>query len=204
MSETKKPNPCDIITPPVRLSFPQLFVPKAMRNPDGTAGKPKFSASLLLPPDIDLKPFAAAYKAALLKKFNTIEVVVPAKNQPIKPADDKEAYATQFKGWRVINAGSNEQNRPVVVDQKLQPVTDASRIYAGMWVKVYLNAYAWHHPTGGKGVSFGLNAVQIVRDDERLDGRRVATDVFTPLEMPEGAAGEGGEAGGDSLASLFG
>lgn len=202
MTATKNPNPRDVITLPVRLSFPSLFVARTVKGADGSESAPKFQATLLLPPDTDLKPYAEAIKAAMLKKWSQ-PIVLPSKNNPLKLADEIEVYATQFKGWRVIRAHANENSKPQVIDQRMLPVTDPNRIYSGMWVRAYLNAYGWQHPMSGKGVSFGLNAIQVVRDDDRLDGRKAAQDVFTALEMPE-AGDAGTQAATDDFGGLFG
>lgn len=184
----------DVITPEVRLSFPALFKarPRSAPTPKNPTPKQTFQAAFLLPPSASLKPFEDAIAAAMLKKFGK-KIVLPARNNPIKNAAEKE-YAGYEDGWHYISCHSDRQ--PAVVDQRRVPLTEADdgvRIYPGVWVRAYLNAFAWDHKEGGKGVSFGLNAVQLVRDGERLDGRRSVEQVFEALEMPE----EGNELLGD-------
>ena len=51
----------DLVTPEVRLSFPQLFVAKAPPvTEENTNPKKKFSTILLMPPTVSLEPFVAA------------------------------------------------------------------------------------------------------------------------------------------------
>lgn len=184
----------EIVTPPVRLSFPALFEKKPVAK---GSDKEKYQASLLIPPDVDLAPFKRALVAALREKFGDKPPKIPAKNFPIKSCDDKE-LAGYEDDWHYINTSTNFQ--PTVVDQKKNEILDDSRIFAGCWCRFHLNAYAWDHPQGGKGVSFGLNAVQLVREDERLDGRVNADTVFEALEVDDiGVLDDADESGIDDL-----
>lgn len=194
MTDIKKLAATDIITPEVRLSFPNLFEARVV--PGSQNAKPKFSASLLLPPSFDLKLLQQSMAAAMTKKWGKV-ITLPAAKNPIKDAAEKEGLAGYETGWRFINVSANLESPPQVVDQRLLPVTDRTKVYAGMWVRAYLNAFAWEHAQGGKGVSFGLNAIQLMRDGERIDGRRATTDVFTPVDIAEG------DAKGGDLGSLF-
>lgn len=169
----------------VRLSFPALFKPRPKSRT--TPGVLTFQASFLLPPSFDLEPLKKAAMAAVQAKF-----AKPTKvKSPIRDAGEKD-FAGYEEGWHFIAAWSN--HRPVVVDRLAAPVTDESLIYPGMWVNAHVNAFAWDHPEGGKGVSWNLNAIQIVRDDERLDGRINAASAFEPLDaLPSGSMGSIGD-----------
>lgn len=168
----------DIITQPVRLSFPSLFEKKpTARGGDRLA----YQAAILLPPDTDLAPYHAAMKAAMLDKFGKV-LKLPAAKNPIKDCAEKDLDGYD-EGWHFINVKSGYQ--PSVVDQRRQEIIDPERIYAGCWVRMHINAWCWDHPVGGKGVSFSLNAVQLVRDGERLDGRRATTDMFDEIEVED-------------------
>jgi hypothetical protein len=168
----------EIVTEPCRISFPALFEPKpvAKNNPDL-----KYQAAVLIPPDVDLAPFYAVVKAAMIAKFGKV-IKLPAKSNPIHSCDDKDLDGYD-EGWHFVNVKSGYQ--PSVVDQKRQEVIDASRVYAGCWCRFHLSAYAWDHPQGGRGVSFSLNAVQLVREGERLDGRRAVKDVFDAVDVSD-------------------
>lgn len=184
----------EVITPPVRLSFPALFEPKPRAR---GAEKLTFQATILIPPTVKLQPFVDAAKAAMIAKFGKVIPMQPGKN-PIHKCEEKE-YAGYEPGWHYI--ALNSDRPPGVVDQRGVPITDPNKVYAGCWVNVYMNAYGWSHPTGGRGVSFGLNAVQFVKDDERLDGRKSAKDVFEALELEDGEVPAGSV---ENLDDLFG
>lgn len=163
----------------VRLSFPALFKPrpKSRKTPDQLT----FQATFLLPPSFDVKALERAAQAAVMAKFNKPVRV----KSPIRDAGEKD-FAGYEQGWKFISAWSN--NRPAVVDRRAAPVVDEGLIYPGLWVNAHVNAFAWDHPEGGKGVSWNLNAIQIVRDDERLDGRVATGSVFAPLDEVETAS----------------
>lgn len=194
MATEKKPLPENLlVTPECRLSFPSLFTPKPRAR---GSEKLTYQATLLLPPGFDKAPFAAAVKAAMMKKWNKIVALGVGKN-PLRDAAEKD-YAGYEPGWVYIS--TNSDRKPSVVDRSNQPVTDPERAYPGMWVRAYLDCFAWDHPTGGKGVSFGLLGIQLLRDGERLDGRRPAADVFEALEPLPMDPGE--STGGDDPLAL--
>ena len=189
----------EIVTPPMRLSFPALFEPKpTVRGGDVM----KYQASFLLPEDLDLKPFYDCVKAAMVERFGKV-IKMPARNNPIKPCSEKDIDG-YVDGWHYINAKSGYA--PGVVDQRRQEIIDPEMIYAGCWVRAHLTAYAWDHPTGGKGVSFSLNSVQLVKDGERLDGRRSAAEVFDAIEVDDDDVSFGNDEGGptEDAEELFG
>ena len=63
----------------------------------------------------------------------------------------------------------------------MQPILDSTQLYSGVWARVSINAFAFN-TQGNKGVSFGLNHVQKVRDGDYLGGRSKAEDDFEPLD----------------------
>lgn len=220
--------PTDIVTPPVRLAFPALFVPrpKHPRTPE----KITYQATLLLPPTLDLKPYVAAIQAAAVAKWGSVPPLA-GRCMPLKDAGTKK-YKGFVAGWRYFKAESKFE--PQVRDQAKQPVflvgptatpeererarlIAEQRVFAGCWVRAYVGAYAWQDGAD-RGVSFNLNAIQLVRADDRLDGRLDADQVFDEIDVsedaPPAAAGAPAQAGrsaqapaapaADPLAGMFG
>jgi hypothetical protein len=179
-------DPRQFVTPDVRLSFPSLFKKKeTFRN----SGRFVYSTTLLVPPTA-VKPFRDAMAAAVLAKFGPTRV--SGLKNPLRPCEEKE-FAGYEPGWFFCTAKSDGQ--PPIVNQARLPVTDESRVYAGLWVRCALSAWCYANESG-KGVSFDLRAVQIIKDDERLDGRSRPVnpdDVFEALELPP----EGGDVDAD-------
>jgi hypothetical protein len=167
----------EIVTEPCRLSFPALFEPKPVSKTK--PNELKYQAAILIPKSVSLKPFYDCVKAAMIEKFGKA-IKLPARANPIKACDEKE-LAGYEEGWHYINAKSGYQ--PGVVNQKLQDIIDPTAIYAGCWCRFHLLAFGWDHPEGGKGVSFSLQSVQFIRDDDRLDGRLAAKDAFDAVEV---------------------
>lgn len=182
---TQKPNPAAIITLPVRLAFPALDKPKARSADDANnPAKWTYQSVLLIPPTVPIKTFQQAVVAAMVAKWGKPIALKPGKS-PIHECAEKPDVAGYVEGWNYINA--HTKRKPGLVDQQAQPC-DHSLFYAGCWVRAFVNTYAWEHPVGGKGVSFGLNALQFVRDDERLDGFAGATEVFDAIETEDTVA----------------
>lgn len=177
-------------TPNCRVSFPSLFTPKPVaKGKDDVA----YQAVVLVPPDADMTPFRDAMITAMASKWGKSIKLTP-RNNPLKKGADVAWLGDEFDDWYVINV--KNQYKPGVVDQQLTPITEESRIYSGCWMRFFLRAYGWQHPQGGQGVSFSLQAAQFVKDDQRLDGRKSATEVFDRIEIEEPEFGASEEAGG--------
>lgn len=176
----------------VRISYPKLFQAEQING----QGDPKFSAAFLIP---ETHP-------KLHELFKIAEEVVNAeypdgkrphnfKPLPCYRATDNPKYAgkPEYNGIWVLNSSKNsKQGAPVVVDQQMNRVLDQSLIYPGLYVNVAVSIYSYSHPTS-KGVTTGLEAVQIVRDGDRLDNRPSVDELFQPIDVPEsGPAASGG------------
>ncbi len=162
----------------VRISYPHLFTARAIKG-----GEPKFGAAFLVPKDdpIWIRVNAAA-AAAIAEKFGPN----PPQNVKPLPMTDGDHPDTGHPGNWVIN--TNATMKPIVVDETVQPIIDQGKIYAGCQVNADITIYAYKGDLA-KGVTFGLNGVQFVRDDERLDGRPTAEQMFQPVQgAPAGAA----------------
>ena len=184
-----------VITAPVRVAFPNLFVARAAPG----ATRELFGLTMLFPPDYDLAPIKQAIKIAAIAKWGEVPKGLKI---PLRKAEEKSQYAGYEVGWSFANATS--QYQPGVVDEATTPVTNPDKVFPGCWVRCYVNVYAWQHPTGGRGVSFGLNAVQYVRADERLDGRVSAVDVFEPIDFDDASVSSASDNDDDDDDDIFG
>ncbi len=70
--------------------------------------------------------------------------------------------------------------KPGVVDENLQPIMDAGKIYSGCYCNVDVNPYPYDN-SGNKGVGWGLSNIMFVEDGDRLDGQQSAQDAFASL-----------------------
>ncbi len=165
----------------VRLSYPHLFTPaKALE-----AGKEeKYQATFILNRE-EHKALIAKIEALTerlaLDKFKR---KVPLKHKPLRDGNEveKEGY-----GDEVMFIRSSSDKRPVVVDRDLTPLTkDDPKPYGGCFVNASVRLFAYEHPTGGRGVSVGLLAVQFVKDGESFGAGPVkAEDEFDAIGEDE-------------------
>lgn len=166
-------------TPLATLSWPNLTKPKA-READG---KLMYSCALIFSPDAQKTPEFREMKQQLkdevIKKFGS-DVDFKKLKLPFKSAEDIEGFGAD---WVVVNCAS--EYLPSIVDVALRPVVESpaeigQKIWGGQVVRAYLNPYAWGPNKGGRGGSFGLNALQILEADpkKRLDNRANAAAIF--------------------------
>lgn len=189
-----------VITPEFRVSFPKVF--KAEFNK--MSKKEEFSVVALFKHGQDLSALKTAIKAVLTEEFGPDQTKWPKNiRSPLRDQGEK-IKVDEKTGKEVIPAGHEKgaiflnlksKTRPGVVDQSVQPIIDESEFYAGCWAIASVNAY-FYDQAGNKGVSFGLNNLQKVRDGDPLGGRSKPEADFAPI------AGAADTAKGDA-ASLF-
>jgi len=161
-----------------RASYAHVFEPA--KTPSGDM---KYSISLLLPKD-DKAGLAlvkklveeAVAKGLAINKFPAS--AVPRLKKP--PRDGDAEFETgqrdaSYKGFWFLNASN--KNQPGIVDENVQPIIDPMEFYSGCWCRADINFFPYN-TAGNMGVGVGLNNLQKVKDDERLDGRQKAEDAF--------------------------
>jgi hypothetical protein len=193
-----------VVTGKVRLSFPNLF--KARAAEEGQ--DPKFSVEILIP-KTDTKTVAkirAAQNAAAesekgrkalgdpspFSKFGGEKFNAKKFNDTLRDGDDpdeQDGREERAGNW-FMNVRSSEQYKPGVVDKDLQPIVDQSEVYGGVFARVSMSAYAYA-VQGNKGVSFGLNSVQVLGYGDPLgaareDAAEVFADDFEDADAPAG------------------
>ena len=160
-----------IITPEFRGSFVALSKPvniKGESDPD----KAKFQITVVLAKDDPFwKKIAKSIEDTAKAKFGKVP---PKLKKPVKDGDESDY--PEFADCYTLQAQT--QRRPDVCDKALQPIIDADELYSGAWYRVSIRPYAWDHPTGGKGVSFALDNVMKIRDDDPLSGAGTAASDF--------------------------
>lgn len=165
----------------VRLSYVNVFEPKVTPQ-----GDKKFSVTCLLP-----KSDTEGYK--LLRQAIAEEVDECADNilkgvvSPKVPIHDGDgvtptgqAYGPECQGCWVFTASAKEDYPPQILDRRVQPIIDRSQVYSGCWAHVAISIYAYNNQT--KGIGFGLNGVQKVKDDDALGYKFDANDAFSVVD----------------------
>ena len=168
-----------------RVSYANLTQPK-----DNLSGKPKYSCVILVPKtDTAMKAamdnaFEQAKREGIAKKWGG--KVPPGLMNPVRDGDGTKPrggeYGPECKGMWVLNAASNPDHKPRVVDAYLQDILDPTEIYSGMICNVAVDFYAFAAP-GNSGISVGLGNVQKIADAEPFSGgaRSIESD-FTAAD----------------------
>ncbi len=174
-------------TPEAIISYPKLFTPDAFGG-----GEPKYSAALIFPEGTDLSELEAAALEVAVAKWGDAATAALSSGKlrtPFRTDVEAKGYP---EGSTFLNVRSKQQ--PGVVSRIPDPenggkptvITDEGSIVAGARVFAAISPFAYDN-NGNKGVSFGLNHIQLIRpptQDERLDGRVAASDTF---DSDEGA-----------------
>ena len=176
MSAQTKPASTKVVTGQVRLSYCNLFEPRAQQE----GGDPKFSVTILIPKSdtATINKIKAAQETAINTKGPTKR---PAKiastlhdGDGVKEKTGEE-FGAECKGHWVMSVSSKQ--RPGVVDADLNEIMDKTAIVSGDYGRVSINAYGYD-VSGNRGVSFGLNNVMFKERGEPLGGRTRAADDF--------------------------
>jgi hypothetical protein len=154
-------------TPYATLSFPHVFQKKARAE----GGEPVYTAAFIFNQSAQQTPAYKAMQDAVIaaahEKFGA-SVKLNTLVLPFKNAGEKEHLQGYVDGDTYINAWSN--NKPGIVDTQRNEILLPEEVWAGQLVRANITPFAWAN-TGRKGVSFGLNHIQIIRTDgARLDG----------------------------------
>lgn len=155
----------NIRTGAVRLSFPHLFTAQKAMEP----GKPdKFTATCLFPAGADLSVLKAEASAVAKAKWPDAGAQGgPTLHSPFRNQGEKLKFSGYVDGSVFITASG--ERRPPVVDLNVAPITDESKVYPGVWAFVTLRCFDFDAKVK-KGVSFGLQSVMIIADDDNLGG----------------------------------
>ncbi len=180
MSNIKpKQNGTRVVTGMVRLSYANVFEPRAIEGQD-----PKYSVSLIIPKSdkATIKAIVNAIEAAKEQDKGKWQGKIPASLKiPLRDGDedrpDDEAYADSY----FVNA--NSIRKPEIVDRYGKPM-GPDDVYSGCYARVSLNFYGYN-ASGNRGVGCGLGNIQKLEDGERLGGGfTTAADDFEFDEDP--------------------
>lgn len=169
-----------ILTPKGRLSYAgeNLFV---AHNIEGETDpeKKRYSTSILLKGDVDLKLLVELVNETAKAKwgadcFDKFKIKKPF----LKVEDFPKMRDLHEQGFKTMLRLASK-TRPQVVMADGRTPANAEDAFSGRWAIISVNAFTYDHRTGGKGVSLGLQNVQLLELDERLGGNRAkAEDQF--------------------------
>ena len=177
------------ITPEFRAGYVGLF--RASAPKEDPNGKKKFSIRAIFMPGADLKQLKLDAEAAAIEKWGAN---VPKNlRSPFRRNDELDNPVAGIPDdWIIMTFSANEDRRPGVVDANLQDIIDESECYSGAWYRAQVRAFAYE-AKGNKGVSFGLQNVQKLRNDDPLgSGNIPASKAFDAVPTEGGSKTAGG------------
>lgn len=149
--------------PCARLSFPHLFTARAAQE----GQEPKFSANIIMDNDKHGALLDQIEKTIKRVSLDFFKKDVKLRHQCLHDGNEEQVADKDGYGDGTSYIVASRKTRPSVVDAQYNPITEADNIiYAGCYVNASVRLYAYEHPTGGKGVSADLRAIQFVKDGE--------------------------------------
>lgn len=186
------------VTPKFRMAFPNLITPGTNLN-----NEKEWSVTALFPVDADLTSLKKAEHAAKTAKWGKDErkwpnnIASPYTDGNTKGKIDSEGEFQVYEGYadtvvvnfkRKVITKRGENTPPAVVMANPNIEAKEEDVYGGRWAKAVVNAFAYEF-AGKKGVSFGLNHVQILDHDTQIGGApRHASAYFDNEETGENTA----------------
>jgi Enterobacter phage Enc34, ssDNA-binding protein len=175
-----------INTPYATLSFQSLFTPRP-RAPGANGGPAVYQCVLIFDEKAQKSPKFKALKEACAeaaRKEWGDNVNLKQVEMPFKDAGEK-SYEGYHPGDVFIRPWS--KNKPGIVDADREDIRLPEEVWSGQLVRANVVPFAWTH-TNKRGVSFGLNHVQIIESEgrQRLDGRPSAGSAFDDGEVEGG------------------
>ncbi len=179
-----------ILLKDARLAFPNLFEPTTVAG----EGKPRYSATLLVPadhPQLDemRKKIEAIAKDKWKDKAGALLSGLYKTGKVALHDGGEKAQYDGFPGNMFIAAASQESAPPTVVDRDRAPLSPKSgKPYAGCYVNASLEFWVQDNQWG-KRVNCTLRGVQFLRDGDSFSaGRPADADEFE--EVTEGAGAD--------------
>lgn len=187
-----------MITPEFRVSYAHVFSPQK----NDLNGEMEYSIVAIFPKGTDLAPMKAAAQAVLTEKFGADQAKWPTNlRNPFRKCSERWKNEN---GKQIVPAGYEDgeaifvsmkskakNGKPAVVDASVEPIIEPSAFYSGCFALASANPY-YYDQKGNRGISFGLNNVQKVRDGEPLGGRASAQADFKPIAGAEKASSGAG------------
>jgi hypothetical protein len=151
-----------IITPTFRIAFHSLLRPHKFDNEKDE----KYKIGMLFPKGTDLSDL----KKKTLKYAKAAFGTKPTKEQlkyTWTKIDEDNKYGEEFTGCIFIKAKSF--TKLALLDEDREEVIDPGEIYKGRQARAVMHPFYYEDPSPG-GISFDLDAVQLLDHDERIGG----------------------------------
>lgn len=175
----------NFFTPAVRIKWANFF--KLVPPSDEEKDEAKFiwNVTALVPAGFDLSALEAEVERLIAEKIKPandtlrkklkLPIIETAGINSLASLADEYPYTLRLSAKGFDKNGKRRQ-APGVVDsagKEIPEADDAEQCYDGRWARISVNPFDWSHPTGGKGVSFGLVNAQLLWHDDPLAGGKV-------------------------------
>lgn len=104
-----------------------------------------------------------------VERFKKGLIKSPILDGASKSALDKDGEHKPGMSDDVIFIRPITYRKPKVFNAQVMPASE-DEVKSGYWGYAALNALAWHNPSNGDGISFGIDMFQVVKADEVLGG----------------------------------
>lgn len=157
--------------PKGRLSYASLFK-KTLPKGETDQEKARFQTAIVFTEKADLKILEDAVIRAAEDKWGVGAFKKHKIKKPVMKTEDQPKMADLFEGGFTRMIRTATQTKPDVVRPDGRTPAEEDEAYSGRWAIITVNCWCYDHPTGGKGVSVGLQNVQLLDHDDRLGGSR--------------------------------
>jgi hypothetical protein len=180
----------NVLSGPVRLNYPCVLNKRKeeAKQADGSMAlvETRFDTQILFTPYADFSassPIMELYNAQLAMDCQDFRDPTTGQyfglHSPFRAQADKSVGKNSngyTPGAQFITLSTHF--KPLVVDTRMNPIVDESKVYAGVWAICSMNAYSYGIKTNQKtkGIGFGLITAMILADDDNLAGGPVAVD----------------------------
>jgi hypothetical protein len=179
-TKTKSGN---IILPRGRMMYPFFYVPSLPQG-ETDEKKARYQVTVIFPKGADLAILNAEIEAKAVEKWGGDYKTKYKVKKPFLKTEDYPKMGDVAEEFPVF-VRTASQDRPQVIRTDMSNVDEvkgAEEVYPGRWALVSVRPWTYDHKTGGKGVSLGLQNVQLLDHDERFaGGRPQAQDDFEPI-----------------------
>jgi hypothetical protein len=190
----------EIHLPKGRLVWPDsLLTAKAFKKNRSPDAPKKHSTTVLIPAAANLDVLKKMMVDVAVARFGQDWQKKNLRNPLIKSVDDAKLteYAEAFPWFARTSTGADYP--PFIFGPDAQRFTgDPSDIYSGRWAVVTVRPYAFDNE--GRGISLGLQRVQLLDHDEVIVGGRMETNSgFDAVDVGAPASGGGAPISADDM-----
>jgi len=185
MTTELKAAPKKVVTGEVRASFVNVFKPRF----NDLSAREEFSMMILVPKSdrATVEKIEAAIETVKVEKWKgkapkSFHITFKDGDDEDQIPESAEPGEEPYAGHYFMNVKST--TKPGIVDADLNTVIDEGSFRSGDFCKVSIQAFAYDQK-GNRGVSFGLNNVQVLRKGEPLGGRSRPENDFEREELEE-------------------